>query len=150
MPFWLHEGTLKRFDAEVHSVINEYLFGLENAARTCEWTNSGREFHNPWFKPIRFFIADQEGNKKTIPIKNDSDSWLHIEAEIQEMDRALTIGYAIYSENGNLLYWSYQTDGSERNWPELHKGLCALRGRIPGRLLNEGVYTIELIGGLTF
>jgi len=147
---WLHEGGLRRFDAQVHSVVSDYLLELEDSACTGEWTNPGGEFRNPWFKPIRFFIADREGNRKAIPIRNDSDSWVHIEAEIEEMDRALTVGYALYSEDGNLLYWSYQTDGSEKNWAELHKGLCILKGRIPGRMLNEGTYTIELIGGLHF
>jgi len=109
---WLHQGALRRFDAQVHSVINGIPPRLRKYLFIGEWTNSGMEFLNPWFKPIRFFIADQEGNRKAIPIKNDSDSWLHVEAEIEEMDRALTIGYALYSENGTLLYWSYQTDGS--------------------------------------
>jgi lipopolysaccharide transport system ATP-binding protein len=147
---WLEGGILRRVDTEVRSVISEYLFGLDNMAHSSEWINSGMEFHNPWFKPIRFFISDQNGNKKIMPISNDSDFWIHVEAEIEEINAALTVGYAVYSENGELLYWSYQTDSSEKNWPKLHKGRCSIRGKIPGHLLNEGTYRLELIGSLHF
>ncbi|HEX7524283.1 MAG TPA: hypothetical protein VF357_08775, partial [Candidatus Deferrimicrobium sp.] len=55
---------------------------------------------------------------------------------------------AIFSEDGSLLYWSYQTDRSEGEWPTLGKGAWILRSRIPPRMLNEGSYRVELIGTL--
>jgi lipopolysaccharide transport system ATP-binding protein len=146
----LDKGKVIKIDYNIQKLIREYLFEGQSSIESSEWVNSGSEFQNPWFKPLRLFIADARGNKCEMPINNNTEAWFQVEAEIQENDNALTIGYAIYSENGNLLYWSYQTDNAEHKWPQLHRGLCVLRGRLPRRFFNEGLYRIELIGGLHF
>jgi lipopolysaccharide transport system ATP-binding protein len=146
----LDEGFMKRFTQDVPSLVKEYLFERDALIASSEWINSGNRFENPWFKPLRFFISDEHGNKQDMPVRNDSKIWVQIEAEIAQMDPALTIGYAIYAEDGTLLYWSYQTDESEDKWPKLKKGVCILRSRIPERFLNEGSYRIELLGSLHF
>lgn len=146
----LENGRLQDFDKDVRSLIKQYLFNQDDEMMSSEWINSDNEFQNPWFKPLRFFICDAFGNKRSMPLNNDSEICVQIEAEIRGIDTSLTVGYAIYAENGNLLYWSYQTDGPEKSWPKLHDGFCILRSRIPKRFLNEGAYRIELIGGLHF
>jgi lipopolysaccharide transport system ATP-binding protein len=69
---------------------------------------------------------------------------------VEVLDPALTVGYAVFSDDGHLLYWSYQTDSPPERWPRLETGRCVIRSRFPRRLLNEGAYRLELIGGLTF
>jgi lipopolysaccharide transport system ATP-binding protein len=146
----LEQGRVKQTDSNVRELVRAYLLSLETEVRGNEWVNHGGQFENTWFRPLRFFIADASGNKRSMPVPNDSDIWITIEGEIQEIDAALTVGFAVYSENGTLLFWSYQTDGSEEQWPKLHKGLNILKGKIPRRFLNEGTFRIELIGGLHF
>jgi lipopolysaccharide transport system ATP-binding protein len=146
----LDKGEMRQFSSDVRQVIREYLFHQDGEEERSEWTNVGSDFDNPWFNPFKMFISDGSGKKQKGHLSNDSEMWLQIEAEIKEMDPALTVGYAIYNEEGILLYWSYQTDGPEGDWPKLKKGRCTLRGRIPRRFLNEGDYRIELIGGLHF
>jgi lipopolysaccharide transport system ATP-binding protein len=121
-----------------------------NQSLAVEWRNPGNQFCNPCFKPLLFFIGDENGNPASIPVRNDSDLWLYIKGEIETFDPALTVGYAIFTEQGNLLYWSYQTDGSEEQWPVLKNGTFLLRSQFPKRLFNEGTYRIELIGSLHF
>jgi lipopolysaccharide transport system ATP-binding protein len=145
----LEKGEVRERSRSIDKVIKSYFFdSIESEAG--EWINPGDLFENPWFKPLRFVVSDGNGRKKHQPVSNDSESWIEIEAKIEQLDQALTVGYAIYSEEGSLLYWSYQTDGPSDHWPELRRGHCVLRSRLPGRLLNEGVYKIELIGGLHF
>lgn len=146
----LHEGRIKRFDTDVHSVIREYLTGEGGGGTASVWCNRGREYANPWFMPTRFFIADENGRPLRMPVRNDADMWIQIEAEIEELDPALTVGYAVYTEQGTPLYWSYQTDDTQTCWPPLHRGRIALRSRLPKRFLNEGDYRLELVGGLHF
>jgi lipopolysaccharide transport system ATP-binding protein len=146
----LENGCLTAFSPDVRSVIKEYTFERDEEMISNEWMNPGQEYENPWFKPIRFLISDQRGNRVGMPVRNDAEVWLQIEAEIEQLHSGLTVGYAIYSQEGYLLYWSYQTDVTEDRWPKLHKGFCVLRSRIPRRMLNEGIYRIELIGGLHF
>ncbi|MGB5099210.1 MAG: ABC transporter ATP-binding protein, partial [Methanothrix sp.] len=51
------DGKLKTFSNDVRDIVKNYLFGTENDCRLSEWTNSGNDFHNPWFKPLKFYIG---------------------------------------------------------------------------------------------
>lgn len=146
----LDNGHVKQLSMDIRSVIREHLFGRESEADDNEWRNSGLEFNNPWFKPLRFCITDEYGQKRAMSVANDSEIWIQIEGEIGLVDPALTVGYALYSEDGILLYWSYQTDESPDKWPVLRKGRCILRSQIPKRLLNQGIYRAEMIGSLHY
>lgn len=143
-------GRVKTDSKDLRGVIRDYLFGNEDAeiAARAQWTRADSKFDNPWFAPQRFHLGDQSGNMIPMPVSNDTGIWVHIEAEVADLDPALTIGYAVYSEGGEMLYWSYQTDTAPEQWPAIRCGKIKLRCPIPARLLNEGVYRIELIGGL--
>ena len=107
-------------------------------------------FDNPWFKPLRFLITDDQGKKVPPPISNNLEMWLHIEAEIKQFDPALDVGYGVYSEEGELVYWSFHTDEAVEKWPKWERGKYIFRTQIPKRLLNEGIYRIELMAALHF
>jgi lipopolysaccharide transport system ATP-binding protein len=147
---WLDKGYRKSFERDVRSVIKQYYSECEDGPRAGEWINPGNYFENPWFKPTRFFLSDENGAKLIMPASNDIDIWVNIEADISESDPDLTVGYALYTEDGILLYWTYQKDDVELNWPMLKEGRCILSSKIPRRYLNEGSYKIELIGGIHF
>ena len=57
--------------------------------------------------------------------------------------------YALYGEDGALLYWSYQTDQMDGpdELPLLKENVC-LRARVPLEILNLGDYRLELISSL--
>jgi lipopolysaccharide transport system ATP-binding protein len=135
---------------DIRSATLEYLLGTEGKVDGAEWVNDGGELANPWFRPLRFRITDGRGRTLAMPASNDEEMWICIEGEIRELDPALTVGYAIYSQDGTLLYWSYQTDCPEKEWPRVERGTCSLRSRLPARLLNEGKYRMDLIGSLHY
>ena len=144
----LEKGYVKKVSQDVDSLIKDYLFEESSQSGSSEWVNSNNEFSNPYFKPLRFFISDQNGTKQEMPLENDSEIWVQIEVEMAKIDVAFTIGYAIYTEDRTMLYWSYQTDVSEDKCLKLHTGRCILKSKIPQRFLNEGVYQIELIASI--
>jgi lipopolysaccharide transport system ATP-binding protein len=146
----LENGRIKTDSQKLRDVIRDYLFGQEHTELSArsQWSRQDIQFDNPWFAPQRFYLGDHAGAALPMPVANDADIWVHMEAEAIALDPALTIGYAIYSEGGELLYWSYQTDAAPESWPRLECGRVTLRSRIPARLLNEGTYRLELIGGL--
>ncbi len=146
----LDGGKLVACSDNVRSVIRKYLVDPESFEGESEWKNPGKAFENTYFKPLRFGVVDKEGEKLSMPVRNDSDMWVHVEAEIQTLDPSITFGYALYSEDGTLLYWSYQTDQEESLWPDLEKGVSVFRSRIPPRLLNEGSYSLYLLASLHF
>ncbi len=147
--FLLEGGKLTFSGPNVGAVIREYLFRDEETV--SEWTNrTGEEYENPWFKPLRLAITDQDGTAIQMPISNTAEAWVWLEGEVESNDPALTVGYAAYDEEGRLLYWSYQTDQPENKWPRLERGKCVLASRIPKKFFNEGHYRIELIASLHF
>jgi homopolymeric O-antigen transport system ATP-binding protein len=146
----LNGGRLKEFNEDVQAVVRNYLSDGGSNSSYAVWENRGDMFENPWFKPIRLELTDAAGSPLYMPVRNDVDIWVNIEGRIEKLEPALTVGYAIYSEDGVPIYWSYQTDTSEEKWPRLNTGDCVLASKIPARLLNEGRYKIELIGGLHF
>jgi len=146
----MEKGQLKLDSREVRKVTRKYLFGEDDAGTSApsEWSATGSSSKNPWFSPLRFYLGNQEGQPLSMPVANHSEIEIYLEADVQILDPALTIGYAIYAESGELLYWSYQSDDAAAPCPPLKPGRVILRGSIPCRLLNEGRYRIELIGGL--
>jgi lipopolysaccharide transport system ATP-binding protein len=99
---------------------------------------------------LDFYLADDDGNVIKNSVRNDNICWVHINGEIKEINNMLCVGYAIYNNDGILLYWSYQIDTKQEYWPILHKGICKLKSKIPKRFLNEDNYYIELICSLHF
>ncbi len=145
----LKNGEVVHDGYDVRSIIRNYLFEREEA-QAVSWTNSGDEFDNKWLKPTTFFLADAEGNTLQIPARNDTDMFVQLELDIKQTDIALQIGYAIYNEDGELLFWSDHTDTEESRWPRLTTGRNILRSQIPKHMLNEGTYLIELMASLYF
>lgn len=146
----LEKGQMAMYETDVRKVIKEYLFGGEEGGAASSWVNPGEEYRNPWFTPLGFTITDALGAPLPIPVRNDADMWVEIRGEVHQVDPALNLGYAVYSEEGSLLYWSLDTDRPETEWPKLTEGLWTFRGRIPARLLNEGAHRVELMGSLHF
>ncbi len=146
--FTLEKGRLADHSRDVRSGVRRYLTSEEDSHPSTAWINNGTEYDNPWFRPCRFFLSDRHGWPVNTPVPNDSAVWVNLQGEVRELDPALTIGCAIHSEDGTLLYWSYQTDSPEVQWPQLRLGVQTLRARLPERLLNEGSFRIELVGGL--
>ena len=145
----LERGSVKLFSQDVAHVINTYLTDAESSAGTW-WQDNGTERANPYFMPKTFGVVDGGGRPLNGALDRRSEYWVHITGEIEELHPALTVGYALYAEDGTLLYWSYQTDSAGGRGPALRKGTNRLRSRLPDSLLNEGTYRLELIASLHF
>ncbi len=145
----LDKGTVTEFTQDIDSVVGKYMHS-DKENLSAEWVNTGGEHDNPWFIPLKFNILD--GNESTLSqtVSNDSEMWVRIEGKVKRADPSLTIGYAIYTENGQLLYWSYHTDEHPQDWPKVKNGNVVLKSRLPKRFLNEGTYRLELIASLHF
>lgn len=145
----LDNGHVSSLESDVSGVIHRYFTG-DGLVETSVWERSDNRYDNEYFSPLSLRIIDKDGNVPLMPIPNDKEYFIEIIANINTLHAALTIGYCLYTEDGQQLYWSYQTDTDKEQWPELKKGVNAIRSELPKRLLNEGAYKIELIGGIHF
>jgi len=140
-------GKLVRSSDDVPACVQEYRAAYSTEA-ICRWDNSGNEFDHPAFRPASFWIGDSDGNSVAMPARNDDDLWVHIKGEIGRQDDALQVGYGLYTEDGQLLYWSCSTDAPASDWPKLGVGRHHIKSKLPKRLLNAGGYRLDLFAAL--
>jgi lipopolysaccharide transport system ATP-binding protein len=146
----LENGNLVHKSSAVREIINRYLIEKKDQQSNSQWLDVHKEFSNPYFQPLSCALTDRQGNLLEMPLSNRQEVWVQITAQIKVADPALCMGYALYSGEGDLLYWSYQTDIREENWPIIKVGTSYWRSKIPANFLNEGSYRLEVIGGLHF
>lgn len=134
---------------DVEALIHAYFRRHEDAALLPQWRNNDKlDYDNEWFIPIEFYLGDEHGNKIENPISGDSDTWVHIKGDIRRISPSLSIGYALYYEEGQVMYWTRQTDAPLSRWWEFRQGPCHLKSGLPTRLFNEGTYRMELIASV--
>ena len=129
-------------------IINQY---LNKECRNLEWKASADEnCGNSYFRPLALSLV----NESLVPISRDVQAretiGILIEGDIENLDSALNIGFAIYTSSNLLLFWSYHSDTIKERWPKLKKGLNRIVAWLPGHTLNEGDYRIELMASLHY
>lgn len=144
----LKNGQVGKFSSDIRSVIKDYLLWDGNDVVMSRWSNERNQYSSPYFTPRRMAITDQAGNNVVMPARNDAEIWIQIDGSIERSDIGLQVGYAIYSEEGSLMYWTCQADMPEGRWTELRPGEWSFRSRLPKRLFNEGKYRLELLAAL--
>src|SRR5579883_2758309 len=91
------------------------------------------------------WLENRRGHVVKRPVPNEGELTLELQVEVREADPALSIGYGLYTEDGQALWYSYQTDEAPDRWPRLERGVVRLYSTLPARLLNEGRYRLEYI-----
>ena len=149
--FCLENGVVSNSGSEIRNVINQYLRSstLEIESSTC-WKPKEEVFNNEHHTIEVFSLLDENGKVIGGAVKNDETPWVNMEGEILQEDVALNLGYAVFNEHEEMVYWSFCKDGKEEDWPKLKKGVFSLRSKIPARLLNEGKYRIEFLSCLHY
>lgn len=143
----IEDGKLIIHSNDVRTAVDKYLHNQGVLNGSYEWNNKV-DFVNNYFQPKKLFLTDNNSNKITAPITNNDQITLHIEGVIKKTDPLFNIGIAVYSEEGDLLFWSFTTDSKEKDWPILNPGEVNLTVNLPTSLLNEGNYRIELLASL--
>lgn len=134
-------------DGPVEDVISAYLQATPADAR---WLNNpaAPEHANSHFLPLHFALVDGNGQALAREVRADERVGFLIEGEISVLDPALVVGFALYTSERQLLFWSLQTDTQPDRWPKLQIGFNRLIGWLPEHVLNEGDYRAELIVSL--
>jgi lipopolysaccharide transport system ATP-binding protein len=141
---YLGQGQLLSVTNDLRGAITAYFSGPATT-HASEWRNPGHVLANAWFRPLRFYLGDEQGKPAVMPVRNDQSVHVWIEGEIEQEEIALGVGYALYNEAGILLYWSIHRDTPGNVWARLTPGRNVLRSQIPPRVLNQGKYRLELM-----
>ncbi len=141
---WLRDGKIAAQSTRVGEVIGQYLAGHSPGADGAEWLpNPAHDIGSRVFVPTRLALTDETGITLAPPALREREIWVRVEGELKITDPEFTIGYAIYAEDGSPLYWSYQTDVPDSDWPKLVPGKLVMMSKLPPYLLNRGSFKIE-------
>ena len=144
---WLHQGSVEAF-GESRDVIGRYL-RVEVSGNA--WTSDGApRAGNPYFSPTRLAVVDRRLQPFDREISGDEEVGVLIEGVADQLNVALTVGFALYASSGELLFWALHADVERERWPPIRLGLNRLVGWIPAHLLNEGDYRVDLHSGLYY
>jgi lipopolysaccharide transport system ATP-binding protein len=146
----LKNGHLARKSEDVLSVIKDYSMIGGTGETSCYWQNPNTErFNNDFFKPLELYLSDSDGNAITqMPVRNDQEIWITVVGEVRKLDPSLYFGIGLSTDTGIHLFGSSFFDGHPDVWPKIHLGTNTLRCRLPSHFLNEGIYSVEIHGGL--
>lgn len=139
---WLDAGNIIDFGPSNTIIANYLKFNLNNHQWSAD--EDERIQKNSVFNPKSFYAINQNMELIQGSIRADEPIGIVIEGEVIKVDPALSVGFAVFASNGELLFWSLQTDVEEHQWPELIVGSNKLVAWLPINFLNEGDYRIEL------
>lgn len=144
----LEAGQVSDWDFNVNSIVQKYLNKCFTGDQETMWVagEDAPAFNS--FSPKKFSILDKNGAILNPPARVDDGVFVSCEFFVEEIEPALTVGYAIYSDSGQLIFMSFHTDGPRNIWPNIKQGYNSLKAWLPGRLLNAGRYRIELLAAL--
>ncbi len=144
----LQNGHVALSTDRVRLAINKYLNNdLSNNESVWEHAN---ETKNRFFNLTRMYLSNVQDEIIYDTISNNEVVFVNIEGEIKEYDNALQIGYALYNEDNQLVFWSLFNDAKEDDWPIVTPGKIRFYSLLPPRFLNEGSYKLELIAALYY
>ena len=125
--------------------IQKYLAASESSDLISEWRNPGNLYDDANFKPLRFGLYTPDGNILAASLSRSDELYVEIEGEIKEPSSDLCVGYSMNTQEGNLLYWTYQNDqASSKNELPVLSGHVCLRSRVPLEILNTGEKRLDL------
>lgn len=143
---WLDAGRVVEDTTDTYAATSKYLFGDKQGDLKGEARNvGGSTLETEYFSFVRLRVSDASGNTITAPIRNDAAIDVEIEVFVKRLHPALLLGYGVFDESGENVYWSQVTDADDSAVKRLKPGLNRLRSRIPPRLLNQGLYRLDFM-----
>ncbi len=130
---WIHDGEVV-MHGDTSDVLAAYARHGNAGTQENRWENTGTLTHEH-FEP---HLLEVTGSDESLTVR--------ITGNLKQDTPDLTIGYALFDENEELLYWSYQTDADPTM--RLVVGTNTIESKIPVKFLNSGTYRVELIGGI--
>lgn len=150
---WLADGKVVDESRDVEGVIAGYRDSSEerrSGSGVAAWKPSGQDHVSPYCSPLRVFVGDHNRKLLPLPFPRHQEAFLYVEYQVDEVDRGLSIGFTLHTEEGICVFESFHTDQAERRWPSYRLGINLFRVRLPLELLNEGMYTLQMLGNLGF
>lgn len=145
----MENGTVK-FEGTVDDTIAAYLASEKTEDFFLENFEQYKVSESPFFKPLKFGLLDADRNQIHGFVDNSKNINVYIEFAVEEVSPDLTYGFAVFNNTDDLIFWSFNKDAREADWPQTKAGINKIIASIPARLLNEGDYRICLMASIHY
>lgn len=141
----LDQGRMILDTPDVNEGVQKYMNLSQLQTTDAEWKNPGNDFANDHFTPLRFGLYNANGEVNLASVKPNDELYVEIEGIVKKPEHGLGVGYCLYSQEGTLLYRTFQADQTDTpaEIPTL-EGHVRLRARIPLESLNMGQKRLDL------
>lgn len=136
---YLKRGSEVQYGS-VSEIIKMYLSAQGVKEEPNQWEKTGAKYETRYVDPLNLHVTER--------VQSDQPIKVSMKLEIKKIDPMFNVGIAVYDGAGSLLFWSFTTDSTKDEWPNLKVGINNLTLEVPARLLNEGVYSVELLSSL--
>ena len=136
----LKDGITALQDDNINVVVNKYLERNKDIVSTC-WENSGNEYENPYFKPIKIEILDKNYNPLPPVLTIEKEYIIKFCFEVKEINKNLYFDLC-FSYNDIPLFTATPCEFIENL--NVKKGLNTFSCKIPANIFNNKKYRIDL------
>jgi lipopolysaccharide transport system ATP-binding protein len=137
----LDAGRILAAGCEPGKIIRRYLHAPNCVA--TEWVRKDREYDQLSIVPLRLYLGNENGDLIGHAINNEEAAFIYMEADIRTKASDIDFGYILYTDEQIVVYSSYHWHSTESE-VQIGAGLIGLRSKLPGHVLNEGKYHIEM------
>lgn len=145
----MENGTVNSV-GQTQDIIAKYL-SLGDAEKAPVWINNSTKYWNRYCAIQEIAIVDE--NKTLMErgyMVNNNTGYVKIRFDVEEMNSALCVGFAVYDAREQLLFWAYHNDAQESKCPKIKVGENVIYGKLPERFFNEGEYFVKPIISLHY
>lgn len=129
---------VRRGDAK--SVVAQYLTEQAETKGSISWPD-GRGPGDQEARLASIEVLDENGRLVNL-VNADRPFVVRITVDLARVDSALCVGFDLATDEGSIVFRTYQTDGNPDEWPRLRVGRNTLDCAIPAGLLNDGRYLV--------
>ncbi|MBR4195638.1 MAG: ATP-binding cassette domain-containing protein [Synergistaceae bacterium] len=141
----LDSGRMILDTPDVNEGVEKYMDMSHLQTTDAEWNNPGGKFDNDYFTPLRFGVYNAQGEINLSSVRRNDELYVEIEGIVKKPEKGLGVGYSLYSQEGILLYRTYQADQDDTPGAlPILEGRVVLRGRLPLEVLNMGQFRLDL------
>ena len=138
---YLEEGRVKLI-GDSDAVVRSYLDYTSAAAPERTWDDPARRPGNEQLRLVAVRVLDPAGAVASV-ISSSSSFVVELELDVAHPHSALTVGFDLQTDDGNVVLSSFHTDAPAGVRPELHVGRNVVRSTVPGAFLNAGGYAVS-------
>jgi len=135
----LLNGGLLTHDGSASETITAYLSSFSALRKDHHWQHSEAPGGNG-VKLLEMEVSSEAGDLQSFP--SDAALTIRLKIFLERIPASLCVGFDLVSEEGVVIFRSYNTDSSPDQWPELRIGHNTLDCEVPPAILNGGEYYV--------